>query len=237
MTRIIPLDELKKPPNRAISLRTQGIPEGREVPERILEIVDDAANLYEALCRPQGVLSEISLDEFLDVYEGDGQNAVPAPMPAIASNADRLALFAATIGAQVSQQINELFRANDPALGCMLDGIASERADTAAILMGDAFLGPLSEAGEVDSETRVLPYSPGYCGWHITGQRKLFAYLNPGLIDIELSDTCLMSPLKSVSGVLVAGRAEIHAFDNEFEFCLDCANWECRDRIASLTRR
>ena len=54
-------------------------------------------------------------------------------------------------------------------------------------------------------------------------------------IGIELSDSCLMSPLKSVSGVLVAGPAEIHDFENDFEFCLDCTTWECRDRIASIT--
>ncbi|MFC1661862.1 vitamin B12 dependent-methionine synthase activation domain-containing protein, partial [Gemmatimonadota bacterium] len=141
----------------------------------------------------------------------------------------------ATLGESISQKINELFRINEPALGCMLDGIASERADTAANLLGQTFLVSLVGEGEADTATRVLPYSPGYCGWHITGQRKLFAFLDPGLIDIELSDSCLMSPLKSVSGVLVAGPPEIHVFENDFGFCLDCATWECRERIASIT--
>ena len=43
-----------------------------------------------------------------------------------------------------------------------------------------------------------------------------------------------MSPIKSVSGVLVAGHPEIHDFENDFDFCFDCATWECRSRIASL---
>jgi hypothetical protein len=198
-------------------------------------LADEARDLYEALSQARGVLSDISLAEFQEVYEGEGQNESPTPLPGIAGNAERMALFAATLGEPVSQKINELFRTNDPALGCMLDGIASERADSAATLLGRTFLESLLQNGEADSGTRALPYSPGYCGWHITGQRRLFAFLDPGLIEIELSDSCLMSPLKSVSGVIVAGPRKVHSFENDFEFCLDCATWECRERIVSTT--
>lgn len=235
MTRIISLEAIKLAPTRDTVLRTQGIPEGHQVSDQVEGLVEKAVALYGSLSQPRGVLSDIPVDDFQEVYEGDGQNEVPAPLPEIAGNAERLALFAVTLGEPVSQKINELFRTNDAALGCMLDGIASERAETAATLLGRTFLESLLQNGEADSGTRVLPYSPGYCGWHITGQRRLFAFLDPGRIDIELSDSCLMSPLKSVSGVLVAGPGEIHAFENDFDFCLDCATWECRERIASTT--
>lgn len=235
MTRIISLEAIRLAPTRDAVLRTQGIPEDHQVPERVIDLVEGAMDLYEALSQPRGVLSDIPVADFQEVYEGDGQNAVPAPLPEIAGNAERLALFAATLGEPVSRKIDELFRTNDAALGCMLDGIASERADSAATLLGRTFLESLLQNGEADAGTRVLPYSPGYCGWHITGQRRLFAFLDPGRIDIELNDSCLMSPLKSVSGVLVAGPGEIHAFENDFDFCLDCATWECRERIASTT--
>jgi hypothetical protein len=236
MTRIISLDAMKLAPTLDIVLRTQGIPEGHQVPERVKKLAEEARNLYEALSRPRGILSEISLAEFRQVYEGDGQNAEPTPLPGIVVDADHLALFAVTLGEPVSQKIDELFQTDAPALGCMLDGIASERADSAADLLGENYLQSLLESGETDSGTKVLPYSPGYCGWHVTGQRKLFSYLDPGRIDIELNDSCLMSPLKSVSGVLVAGPVEIHSFENDFEFCLDCATWECRKRITDITR-
>jgi hypothetical protein len=118
----------------------------------------------------------------------------------------------------------------------MLDGIASERAESAANLLGQAFLDSLLQDGEAGPRTRVLPYSPGYCGWHITGQRRLFAFLAPGRIDIELNASCLMSPIKSVSGVLVAGPPPAHAFRNYFDFCPDCTTKDCRERIASTTR-
>jgi hypothetical protein len=116
----------------------------------------------------------------------------------------------------------------------MLDGIGSDRAETAATLLAEAFLEDLLAKGEVGPEARVLPYSPGYCGWHITGQKRLFAFLNPERIGISLNESCLMSPIKSVSGVLVVGGPEIHDFENEFDFCFDCTTWDCRSRIASL---
>ena len=48
------------------------------------------------------------------------------------------------------------------------------------------------------------------------------------------SFAALMSPIKSVSGVIVAGRPDIHGFDNNFDFCRECVTKECRVRIASL---
>jgi hypothetical protein len=118
----------------------------------------------------------------------------------------------------------------------MLDGIASERAEIAAELLAGAFLSSLVERGRADPGAGALSYSPGYCGWHITGQRKLLAFLKPEQIGISLNKSCLMTPIKSVSGVLVAGAPEIHEFDNDFDFCFDCTSWECRTRIASLVQ-
>jgi len=235
MTGIIPLEALKAAPSRETVLRTQGVPEGHPVPERVDSLVEEARELYGALTRPIGLIARISPTDFLEVYEGDGRNAERSPLPGIIGNVRHLALFAATLGEPVSRKIGDLFKDQDAALGCMLDGIASERADRAATLLGRAFLEPLLQSGDVDSRTTVLPYSPGYCGWHVSGQQKLFASLEPGQIGMDLNASCLMSPIKSVSGVLVAGPPEAHAFDNDFEFCLDCATWECRERIASIT--
>ena len=92
---------------------------------------------------------------------------------------------------------------------------------------------PQGGASAVD---RVLSYSPGYCGWHISGQKKLFAFLHPEEIGIRLLDSFLMHPLKSVSGVFVCGPEDIHRFENGFAFCGECRHQTCRERIDSLKR-
>lgn len=236
MKEILPLEPIRQAPPRKVVLGRQGIPEGRAVSERVEQIAETSMALYESLADPRGIVAEVSLAEFQGIFHGEGNNELPAPLPEVVKDADGLALFAATVGKAVSGKIEELFQKNDPATACMLDGIASDRAEAATALLAQAFLETLLRRGKVTHEARALPYSPGYCGWHITGQRKLFAFLKPERIGISLSESSLMSPIKSVSGVLVVGRPEIHDFENDFDFCLDCATWECRLRIASLFR-
>jgi hypothetical protein len=81
-------------------------------------------------------------------------------------------------------------------------------------------------------ESVALAYSPGYCGWHISGQKQLFAFLKPEQIGISLTKSCLMRPLKSVSGVVIVGHGSIHEFQDAYPFCERCRTHGCRDRIA-----
>ena len=50
------------------------------------------------------------------------------------------------------------------------------------------------------------PYSPGYCGWHVTQQKFLFSLLPERPCGVRLSESSLMSPIKSVSGVIAVGE-------------------------------
>ena len=161
MKGIIPLDSVRVAPYRDIALQRQGVPEGHPISERVEGLVDKAISLYESLTQPKGIIEEISLSDFEEIFDGEGQNDLPAPLQGIVKKADGLALFAATLGNPVSSKIQELFKENDPATACMLDGIASDRAERAATLLADAFLDSLLQKGEVDSEVRALPYSPG----------------------------------------------------------------------------
>ena len=83
--------------------------------------------------------------------------------------------------------------------------------------------------------TAVLPYSPGYCGWNVTGQRALFAQLEPGELGLTLNESCLMYPVKSVSGVLVLAPIGAHGFSPAFPCCSTCTTLDCQERAAALT--
>jgi hypothetical protein len=48
-------------------------------------------------------------------------------------------------------------------------------------------------------------YSPGYCDWDVAEQQKLFSFFPPGFLGITLSSSSLMSPVKSVSGIIGIG--------------------------------
>ena len=71
---------------------------------------------------------------------------------------------------------------------------------------------------------------------HVRPAVHLFAHLQPADIGISLSASCLMYPLKSVSGVIVAAkRGAFHSTD-DFPFCGDCPTHACRERIAAFVR-
>jgi hypothetical protein len=221
-------------PERAEALRLQGVPAEAEPPRRIVALHDLALAAYLETAEPRAVVGEISLAEFREVYRGEGRNAAVTPLEGIVAGAERLALFTATVGGAVTARIRDLFARNEPALAAMLDSLASAAADRLPVLLGVRYLA--QAGGSAANGTRVLAYSPGYCGWHVSGQRALFASLDPGEIGVTLNASCLMEPLKSVSGVLVAGPAGIHRFAPAFGFCPECRDKSCRARMASLSR-
>lgn len=48
-------------------------------------------------------------------------------------------------------------------------------------------------------------YSPGYCNWEVKDQKQLFDLLPDNECNILLTDSCLMLPIKSVSGIIGIG--------------------------------
>jgi hypothetical protein len=116
----------------------------------------------------------------------------------------------------------------------MLDSVASMAADKSVEVLESYLFNDLSERNLTSNDSIVLGYSPGYCGWDLSGQKKLFEHLNPEEIGVIINESYLMSPLKSVSGVLVHGDKEIHVFESSFTFCSYCKNQTCYDRIEKI---
>jgi hypothetical protein len=230
----IPLAAADISPPRDKVLAQLGIPAGTVLADRIERIIERAGDALAGTVAPVGVLADISGDAFAAVYAGAGRNAVLTPVAAIARNAEHLALFAITLGQPLSAAVAECFAGADFALAYVLDAMASVAADRAAAVAERWYARTLRERGWSTPDGAVLRYSPGYCGWDITGQRRLFDYLKPEHIGITLTDSCLMQPLKSVSGVLIAGPREIHRFPPNYDFCERCEERTCRDRLAAL---
>jgi hypothetical protein len=215
-------------PEAPAILCQQGVPAYAAGDPQLLAVAQAAAGELRRTLAPAGVLAGVSIEEFAAIYPGQGFNARLSPLATIFPRADRLALFAVTCGQGVCDRIGDLFFKADYALGAALDAAASLAADQAAQVVQDRL------AAAVDGRLAVLRYSPGYCGWHVSGQKRLFAHLGSRSAGITLNDSFLMRPLKSVSGVVVAGSAEIHQFENDYRFCSTCTDKECLERMQSV---
>lgn len=224
-------------PDRAATLNQLGIPRGAEVAPRIEGLYSSAAELFAEHVAPAGVLADLSRDEFAAIYAGEGRNAPSGPVAEIFPRAEHLAVFAVTLGDGIASALHTCFAAGDFALAYMLDAVASVAADGAAALVERRYESMLRAHGWTTADGAALRYSPGYCGWDVTGQRKLFAYLRPEQVGLSLTGSCLMQPLKSVSGVLLAGPKTIHRFRPHYDFCDNCEDRTCRTRMRDLYAR
>jgi hypothetical protein len=222
-----------KPAAKAV-LENQGIPGGEAARAEIDALCTSAMELLDRIGAPVGMFAPISQSDFAPVYNGEYMNELRTPVGDIYPKATDLALFCVTLGVRISDEITRRFKDNDFAVAAMLDSVASAAADKLAELVQDQYRRSLETAGHLGGDMAVLRYSPGYCGWHISGQGKLFDYLQPEQIGVSLSETFLMQPLKSVSGVIIAGPATIHDFPNNYSFCTMCETQGCRARIRSL---
>jgi hypothetical protein len=221
-------------PQREAVLHNQGFREGVAVKKIIQDLITEALEIFSQCAQPLSLLSEVSVKEFKHIFGGAGRNAPDTPLQQIFHRADRLVLYALTMGSEVSAKINACFSNNNFALGAILDSVASLAAENAVEVCEASFFNTLSHKINSLPKNHVLSYSPGYCGWHISGQEKLFRFLRPERIGIFLNESFLMNPLKSVSGVLVEGKKEIHIFKSNFPFCSYCKHHSCRERMKKL---
>lgn len=214
-------------------LKAQGIPSDIEPDTRIIELARKSLEIYDELADPIAIVKEITMDRFENIYSGNGKNETETPLEEIYKVADKLALFAVSIGDHICCEISRLFEQNNFALAAMLDSAASEGVENAAVYIEKTYAYSFYNIENPSSEV-VTRFSPGYCGWHISGQKKLFDILNPETIGIYLKKSFLMEPIKSISGVLVAGKKKIFDFNDDYIFCADCADHSCRSRVFSI---
>ncbi len=218
---------------QSVAEAIRGLEPGDDSPAapRVRSSIDRAHELFIDTAQPKALYEAIAAADFDLVYRGDGGNDENTPLEQVLEEAVSLALFAVTLGAEVSNRISGLFDAGQLAEGYLLDQMASFAADELAQIAARRF--------EVDTGTAlgaaVLPYSPGYCGWNVTGQRALFAHLDPRELGITLNDSCLMHPVKSVSGILVLAPIGAHGFSPAFPCCATCITLDCQERAAALT--
>ena len=236
MKKLVDIPPASVVPTEDAVLRAMGVPGDQDQGARVERLVAAALKEFRSEARPRGIVAEVDGDEFSSIYEGAGDNDSPSPLLEIFPRAEALTLFAVTLGASLSDRVTALFADGKLALAATLDAAASEGTELAGVHVDGVVLEEARGTGRAGDATTILRYSPGYCGWNLTGQRALFAALGPEEIDIHLTDNCLMEPLKSISGVMVMGPAEVHEFTDDYSFCSTCPTHDCRRRIRELTQ-
>ena len=129
--------------------------------------------------------------------------------------ATAFAFFVCTAGSEFEQYQQRLKQENDLLRTFLADALGSVIAERCADSMEES----LQDSIEKLHWNRTNRFSPGYCGWPVSEQKKLFSlFPTEEPCGVRLLDSALMVPIKSVSGIIGVGP-DVRRQDYTCGFC------------------
>lgn len=182
-----------------------GFPDG-DLPEPFNEYVLEAYTQAPALCNIRGAYCISDKSSFVPGYghiRVDGREfEIGKTVAKELRNSTAVALFICTAGEQISRRSSELLKGENPVLGYVYDVLGSIIVEAATNLLQRE----IRINAAINGFNITNRYSPGYCKWSVADQHKLFSFFPAGCCGITLTDSALMSPVKSVSGIIGVGQ-------------------------------
>ncbi len=192
-------------------------------PEPFPTLIEEILNHGSDLCDIRGgyqIFNHISINRQIPLLSIDNHHFSPGKTVINQlKNATRAALFVCTAGHRISDLALQKSREGDDLYAYILDITGSVAAEKAAELVQKKILEKVAAEGE----GITAGYSPGYCSWSVAEQKILFSLLPPNPCNIALSDSSLMHPLKSVSGIVGIGT-DCHQTNYQ---CFQCPDKQC----------
>jgi Vitamin B12 dependent methionine synthase, activation domain len=135
---------------------------------------------------------------------------------------DSIAVFLCTAGEEIELRCRKAMQEKDFLRGYIYDVIGSEIVEAATDLMQADLEKEMFDSGKKITNR----YSPGYCGWNVAEQHKLFGLIPENYCEIKLNPSALMDPVKSISGIIGIGK---NVRNNPYT-CRMCKQEDCAYR-------
>ncbi|MFC2019007.1 vitamin B12 dependent-methionine synthase activation domain-containing protein [Chloroflexota bacterium] len=195
-----------------------------EPPSRSISLVDEYADNAHSFINPSYAYAIRDVELILGscaVIEGPliFQSEVIARLLELCQKA---ALFSVTIGGHLEEMVKQLTEDGLVLQATVLDAIGSSIAERAADYVQDR-IERIACAQGLSISRR---FSPGYCDWDVSQQRMLFRAIQDDATEVELNESYLMLPRKSISGIIGIGPAAIENYNP----CKSCEQRDCIGR-------
>lgn len=115
--------------------------------------------------------------------------------------AEAYAFFICTAGVEYEAFQERLKKEGDMVRVFIADALGSVIAEKAADQMELSLQENIDKLGWHHTNR----FSPGYCGWHVSQQQLLFPLFKGETCGVKLTESSLMVPIKSVSGIIGLG--------------------------------
>jgi cobalamin-dependent methionine synthase I len=114
--------------------------------------------------------------------------------------------FICTSGVEYEDYQQQLMKQGDMVRVFIADALGSVIAEHCADRMEEGLQESIDKLGWHHTNR----FSPGYCGWHVSEQQLLFPQFKGQTCGVTLTDSSLMLPIKSVSGIIGLGKEVRH---------------------------
>jgi hypothetical protein len=182
-----------------------GYKEG-ESQETISELISGVLKEAEAICRIKAEYTIFQGVKFNDAEKSVAIKGVAFSVKKIVygqiKKSDFIVVFLCTAGEEIGSRSRKAMKEGDLLTGYIYDVVGSEIVEAAADLMQNH----LEMTMAADGIKITNRYSPGYCGWDVAEQHKLFQLIPDNYCRISLTPSALMDPVKSVSGIIGVGH-------------------------------
>jgi len=196
---------------------SMGYPDPNSPAEEMQAIVESLLERFRPVCHPQFHYIESTVE---------GLSPKGIIMKGL-SGAEKYILFIATAGIEFQNEINKISEEGDIVKVYAADLIGSEIAEATVRECMKAITADYPGEGVSNS------YSPGYCGWVLSDQREIFSRFKGETCGVNLNDSCLMYPIKSVSGIISVGaKVEKREYG-----CAICGRKDCyKNRLKRIKK-
>lgn len=193
-----------------------------KISPRLKNLAAEAVDKIRDIAKPRVFVTTFSLEDGAVIKQAFASEKVKSKkLDRLLGNCGRAGAFVVTLGDRIDTEIKNAIE-KKPHIGFVLDAGASLAAEQIAENMMEQI-----NEGLPDRLGTTLRYSPGYCDWPLKAQKKLFDVLPDKPAGVELSENCLMSPRKSISGIFgIASKDKLEQIGNA---CIGCKR-ECNHR-------
>jgi hypothetical protein len=184
---------------------------GRQPSGRVEEALAESLRTAEGLVSPRGI------------YLITAGSALPGSR--MFENLDRVGFCVCTIGPDLEGEVTRRSGSDDLLGAVVLDSVGSVAAEAVA----DAMDGKIQAVAARDGLRTSCRASPGYGDWDIREQASIFRLLPAERIGVNLTESMMMVPRKSVS--FAVHIAESPAQLRSENSCRNCERKDCPFRL------
>ena len=226
------IEDIKLKIDKDEVLRYQGYNERKAIKpkEIILQIIEEeierACNLY----RPQGIydsfkIKSVSLSEKRVNLENHFSFSFNDLAIDFLKGADYLVFGVVTIGDILENKISEYFNQKEYPRGLALDTVGT----VAVRYLSQHIISIVCRESKEKNLQTTKQFTPGTTEWDISEQKYIFEIIPAYKIGVELTDSFMMTPKKSLSWAVGVGKNILKSSKDDIS-CKNCLAENCQFR-------